>query len=374
MIPIMITKRYAAWTSVLAAGLLVLLKLVVGLATNSLGILAEAAHSFLDLGAALMTLVAVSISDKPPDESHHYGHGKVEGLSAFLEVLLLLLTCAYIMYEAFERILGKGGHVEVNVFSFAVMVISIVVDYSRSRMLYKVARQTKSQALEADALHFSSDIFSSLVVIVGLVGYRFFHLPLADPLAALVVSVLVIVISIRLAKQTFDVLLDKAPAGLREQVASTVIRLPGIRRINNLRVRTTGAQTFADIRVELVGSLSFEEAHALAEQVEAKVAEIIPGADIIVHADPADGSRDLEWIRKEIGNLLRAHTGFFQGYHNLHIFKHFDQYYVSFHLCMSGQTQLEDAHKVCDHLENEIKRKFKKVKVSIHCEPAKTEA
>lgn len=364
-----ITKKNAAWSSVLAAGLLVALKLVVGLATNSLGILAEAAHSFLDLGAALMTVVAVSVSDKPPDEGHHYGHGKAEGLSAFLEVLLLLLTCGYIMYEAVERMLGKGGEVNVTVYAFAVMAVSIVVDISRSRLLYRVARETKSQALEADALHFSSDIFSSLVVIVGLAGYRYF--PLADSLAALVVSVLVIVVSIRLAKRTFDVLLDKAPAGVREQVAGVIIRLPGIKRINSLRVRTTGVQTFTDVRVELDGNLSFADAHAVAEQVEAKVAEIIPGADIIVHADPAGGSQDMDWIRKEISRLLHDHSGLFQGYHNLNVFKHQEQYVVSFHLCMSGQSPLEEVHKVCDHLENEIKRKFGKVKVSIHCEPAK---
>ncbi len=151
-------KSRVAFTSVLAAIFLTGFKLVVGLATNSLGILSEAGHSRLDLVAALMTLFAVKISAKPADETHHYGHGKVEGFSAFLEVFLLLATCGYIIYEAIERIVGKSAHVEVNIYSFRVMGISIIVDISRSKALYRMAKKYKSQALEADALHLSSEI------------------------------------------------------------------------------------------------------------------------------------------------------------------------------------------------------------------------
>ena len=195
-------KFQVALSSVLAAVFLTGLKLAVGLATGSLGILSEAAHSGLDLGAALMTLFAVRISDRPADESHHYGHGKIEGLSAFLEVLLLLATCGYIVYEAVHRILVRHAKIEVNIYSFAVMAISIGIDISRSTALYRVARREKSQALEADALHFSSDIWGSLVVIVGLIGYKVFGFMLADSIAALAVAVLVIVVSVRLALRT----------------------------------------------------------------------------------------------------------------------------------------------------------------------------
>lgn len=279
-------KHSVALISVFAALFLTGLKLVVGLVTNSLGILSEAAHSGLDLGAALMTLFAVKISDKPADETHHYGHGKVEGISAFLEVLLLLVTCGYIIFEASERIIGKTVQVEVNIYSFAVMGISIIVDVSRSTALSRVARKYKSQALEADALHFSSDIWSSAVVILGLVTYKFFRFHLADSIAALIVAVLVIVVSIRLAIRTINVLLDKAPAGMRERIEDAVSQLPEAERLNSLRIRSSGQKTFVDMRLTLTNELSFIEAHRIASTAERKVSEIIPGADVIVHADP----------------------------------------------------------------------------------------
>ncbi|MEJ2556675.1 MAG: cation diffusion facilitator family transporter, partial [Anaerolineae bacterium] len=161
-------KRSAALSSVLAAVLLTGLKLVVGLLTGSLGILAEAAHSGLDLVAALVTFFAVRLSDRPPDKRHLYGYGKVENLSALVETLLLLVTCIWIIYEAIERLFFKSVEIEASFWAFGVMAVSIVVDISRSRILYRAARKHNSQALEADALHFSTDIWSSSVVIVGL--------------------------------------------------------------------------------------------------------------------------------------------------------------------------------------------------------------
>ena len=162
-------KFRVALSSVIAAVFLTGTKLVVGIYTGSLGILSEAAHSALDLGAALMTLFAVRISDRPADDEHHYGHGKIEGISAFIEVILLLITCSWIIYEAAHRIINKNIEIEVTAYAFGVIILSIIVDISRSRALSKVAKRTNSQALEADALHFSSDIWSSVVVLVGLV-------------------------------------------------------------------------------------------------------------------------------------------------------------------------------------------------------------
>jgi len=161
-------KREAALSSVVAALLLTGLKLAIGLLTGSLGILAEAAHSGLDLVAALVTFFAVRLSDRPPDEHHLYGYGKIENLSALIETLLLLITCVWIIYEAIQRLFFKSVEIEASIWAFAVMGISIVVDITRSRILYAAARKHKSQALEADALHFSTDIWSSSVVIVGL--------------------------------------------------------------------------------------------------------------------------------------------------------------------------------------------------------------
>ncbi|MCJ7640840.1 MAG: cation diffusion facilitator family transporter [Desulfobacterales bacterium] len=283
-------KYRVALISVFAAVFLTGFKLYVGLATNSLGILAEAAHSGLDLMAALMTLFAVTFSDRPADAAHHYGHGKIEGISAFIEVLLLLVTCGWIIFEAVERFLGVSNLVDVNFWSFAVMGISIIVDASRSTALYRVARKYKSQALEADALHFASDIWSSAVVIFGLVGYKFLKIPLADPIAAFIVAVLVIVISMRLAGRTIHVLTDKAPGGVQPKIEEMIAQIPEAEKIDSLRIRSAGAKTFIDMRLTLASDLSFSVAHGIATHIERKISEIIPGADAMVHAHPGPRS------------------------------------------------------------------------------------
>lgn len=365
-------KRRAALSSVIAAVLLTAMKLIVGLATNSLGILSEAAHSALDLGAALMTFFAVNISDKPADDTHHYGHGKIEGISAFLEVLLLLITCGFIIKEACGRILGTVHHpVEVNIYSFAVMGISIIVDLSRSTVLYRVAKKHKSQALEADALHFSSDIFSSAVVIAGLIGYKFLNFPLSDALAAFVVSVLVIVVSIRLALRTIDVLLDRAPDGLHRKIKNELAKISDVKKIDNLRIRTSGSTTFADMRISVDSKLSILDAHEIASKAEKKIMAIVPDADVVVHIDP-DGEEDhCKEVRSQLSTLIKDHRDMFEGYHNLSIIHHEKIYIINFHLLMKGDTKLEDVHEICDHLERDIKQQIKGSRVTIHVEPSK---
>jgi cation diffusion facilitator family transporter len=363
-------KSRVALLSVLGALFLTTLKLVVGLVTNSLGILSEAAHSGLDLVAAAMTFFAVKISAKPADETHHYGHGKVEGFSAFLEVLLLLLTCGYIIFEAVRRLTGKGALVDVNIYSFAVMGISVVVDIVVSTSLYRAARKHKSQALEADALHYSSDIWSSVVVIVGLIGYKFLDFPLADPIAALVVAVLVIIVSIRLAIRTIHVLLDAAPAGVREKVEQYLAQVPGMEKLDALRIRASGTKTFVDMRLTLDGGLSFTEAHRIASSIEQKVSEIVPGADALVHVNPSKGRSSRGLPKERISDVMNEHGDLFVGYHDLNIVRQQDTYLVTMHLLMGADSHLEDAHKVCDHLERDIKQLIPGATVNIHLEPA----
>ena len=205
------------------------------LSTGSLGILAEAAHSGLDLIAALITLFAVSVSDRPADESHLYGHGKVENLSALLETVLLLVTCGWIIYEAINRLFFHPVHVDPSIWAFVIMGISIVIDYSRSRALSYVAKKYSSQALEADALHFSTDIWSSTVVIIGLalvwIGDHLGQaevLARADAIAALLVAVIVIYVSAKLGRRTIDALLDRAPEGLAEEVSAAASECYGV--------------------------------------------------------------------------------------------------------------------------------------------------
>src|SRR5262252_9691337 len=203
-------KRLVALNSLLAALGITTLKLIVGISTLSLGILSEAAHSGLDLVAALVTLLSVRVSDKPADAEHQYGHGKVENFSAFIETGLLLLTCAWIIYEAGLRLFFRHIEIEPSLAAFAVMIFSMIIDWWRSRVLGRIANKYDSQALEADALHFSTDIWSAGVVVLGLllvlVG-RKFHLHwlrVSDPIAALFVAGVVVSVSWRLARRTID--------------------------------------------------------------------------------------------------------------------------------------------------------------------------
>ena len=227
-------KKAVALNSVYAAVAITTLKITVGITTGSLGILSEAAHSGLDLVAAAVTYFSVRVSDKPADATHQYGHGKVENFSAFLETALLLATCVWIVYEATKRLFFHSVEIEPSVWAFVVMGISIAVDVWRSRRLQRIAKKYDSQALLADALHFSTDVWSSTVVILGLVlvlvgrTYAIPWLAKADPIAALVVACIVVYVSWRLARETIDALLDGAPAGIRARIMSEVSRVDGV--------------------------------------------------------------------------------------------------------------------------------------------------
>ena len=286
-------KRSVALSSVLAAVGLTLFKIIVGLTTGSLGILAEAAHSGLDLMAAVMTFLAIRISGRPADRNHLYGHGKVENLSALFETLLLLVTCFWIIYEATHRLLYHAVAMKVTFWSFTVMITSIVVDISRSRILYRAAKKYNSQALEADALHFSTDIWSSGVVILGLVCVKiservpslaFLHT--ADSVAAMMVGLIVVYVSVKLGIRTIQALLDVAPSGIEKKIVSAVEVLPGVTGCHNVRVRYSGPQLFVDIHILVDGNQTLKEAHNLTEEIERTIQKLVPNADVTVHPEP----------------------------------------------------------------------------------------
>ncbi len=286
-------KKFVALSSVLAAVGLTLFKVVVGLTTGSLGILAEAAHSGLDLMAAVMTFLAVRFSGKPADRNHLYGHGKVENLSALFETLLLLVTCFWILYEATHRLLYHAVALKVTFWSFTVMITSIVVDLSRSRALSRAAKRYNSQALEADALHFSTDIWSSGVVILGLVLVKVSDwvpnlalLHQADSVAAILVGLIVVYVSGRLGWSTIQALLDVAPSGLEKEIIHAVEVLPGVADCHNVRVRYSGPQLFVDIHVLVDGNQTLRDAHNLTEEIEQAIQKLIPNADVTVHPEP----------------------------------------------------------------------------------------
>ena len=286
-------KQAAALRSLLAAVGLTAFKIVVGLATGSLGILAEAAHSGLDLVAAGLTFVAVRLSGRPADRDHLYGHGKIENLSALCETLLLLLTCAWIVWEAVHRLRVHHTEIQVTVWSFAVMLTSIAVDLSRSHVLSRAAREYHSQALEADALHFAADVWSSSVVIVGLGAVkagdwwpRLLFLRNADAVAALGVSAMVVWVSVRLGRRTLDALIDKAPEGMEQRIIVAVEGVEGVRNCHNVRMRYSGPILFIDLHVLVDGAQSLAQAHLLTETIEEVIRGLVPNADVTVHPEP----------------------------------------------------------------------------------------
>jgi len=343
-----------ALTSVVAAIFLTSMKLIVGLATGSLGILSEAAHSGLDLVAAAVTLFAVRVSGRPADREHTYGHGKVENLSALFETALLLVTCVWIIYEAIQRLFFRAVHVEATAWSFLIMGASIVIDISRSRALYRVARKYNSQALEADALHFSTDVWSSSVVIVGLAlvwlsgATQTAWLAKADAVAAVGVAGIVTYVSVQLGRRTIAALLDTIPSGLREEVASA-LRIPGVNEVRRVRMRTSGPETFVDVTVAVRSDTSLDQAHDIATEAEKSVLGVLPGADVVVHVEPAGGPSDgvVSTVR-----ILAARNGL--SAHAIRVYDLAGRRTLEFHLEVSEHLRLDEAHNQATALEQSL--------------------
>ncbi|MDT8323513.1 MAG: cation diffusion facilitator family transporter [Bacteroidota bacterium] len=356
-------KRRVAMTSVVAAIFLTAMKLAVGLWTGSLGILSEALHSGLDLLAATITVFAVRIADRPADEDHQFGHGKIENLSALLQTLLLLVTCVWILYEAWERLSGDTVHIQVNFWAFAVVIVSIAVDFSRSRALMRIARKYNSQALEADALHFRTDIYSSSVVLVGLVSVMI-GFPEADAIAAAIVALIVIWISARLGRQTIDGLLDRVPDGLQRTVEEAVGEIDGVESIRSLRLRPSGGTVFVNLVIGIQRTTFFDRAHAVVDNVEESVRRALPRADILVHAEPVVGVREklsdkVEWLVRQSG--LTAH--------NIAILWVDDSYVIEFDIEYPQGTSFEEAHDLATEVEVRIREHIANVRhVHIHLE------
>ncbi len=366
-------KRAAAGSSVFAAVFLTVLKLAVGLITGSLGILAEAAHSLLDLVAAVITYLAVRVSGKPADHEHPYGHGKVENLSALIETGLLFATCAWIVYESVRRIFFTSVEVDPSVWAFLVMAVSIGVDVSRSRMLYRAARKHRSQALEADALHFSTDIWSSSVVIVGLIlvwlGQNVFPgaahiLHRADAGAALGVAVIVFFVSYRLGRRTMDVLLDRAPDGIPQRLREAAAEVEGVLRVGQVRVRRSGPKFFVDMTVDVDRNLSIERTHAIAEDVEAHIQTIAPGADVVIHTDPREVER--EALAKRIRAVAYRNQ---MAVHNIVMHEDKGRIFVDLHLEVDDHLSLEQAHEMASHIEEDLRTDMTEIdRVYVHLE------
>lgn len=358
-------KQRVAFSSVLASGFMTATKLVAGLLTGSLGILAEAAHSLLDLGAALLTYFAVRVGDRPPDEDHPYGHAKVESVSALAETGLLFLTSFWILYEAVQRLIAEQVVIEATWWAAGVMALAIVIDFLRARALDAVARATKSQALEADALHFSSDMLSSAVVLAGLALVRLGWTQ-GDAVAAIGVAGFVCVAGWRLGKRTIDVLIDTAPEGIAERIRGIAESMPAIVSVDRVRVRSAGPNLFVDLEVAVSRGHSLERVNDIKRALVEAIAAALPGAEAAIAIRPMALADEgiIDRVR-----LTAAKHGLAVSQIAVHLVDGHPA--VSLSLEMDARQTLGEAHTAASELERAIRDEIgSAVEVETHIEPA----
>jgi cation diffusion facilitator family transporter len=358
-------KQRVALSSIAASAGLTLAKAAVGLASGSLALLSEAAHSLLDFAATVMTYFAVRISGKPADEEHHYGHGKVESVSALAETALLFLLSGIVIWEALQRLLGGHGHaVEATLAAFVVIVVSIVVDFFRARLLYRVAADTSSEALEADALHFGSDMWSSVAVLAGLIAVAFGH-PWADSAAAIIVAVFICVAGWRLGRRTVDTLTDTAPAGAAAKIAAAIERIPGVVTIERLRVREVGKVLFVDLVVAVSRTLPLDRVAALKDRIVAMVRADSPAAEVTVTTEPR--ALDDETVLERVMVIARNRA---LAVHHVTVHAIEGRLAVSLDLEVDGTLSLRAAHDIASSLEDAVREELgPQVEVETHIEP-----
>jgi cation diffusion facilitator family transporter len=358
-------KQQVALSSIAASAGLTVAKGAVGLATGSLAILSEAAHSLLDLVATVMTYFAVRISDKPADEEHHYGHRKIESISALAETALLFLLSGVVIWEAAQRLIDPAGHVvEATPWSFVVIVGSIVVDFFRARVLYRVAAETSSEALEADALHFGSDMWSSIAVLIGLAGVAL-GFSAADSAAAIVVALFICVAGWRLGRRTIDTLTDTAPAGAARRITAAVARIPGVVSVERVRARQAGGVPFVDLDVAVSRTLPLDRVAAIKDRINDAVSREFPNVETTVNTEPR--ALDNESVLERVMVIARNRS---LAVHHVTVHAINSQLAVSLDLEVDGALALGVAHDIATGLEEAIRDELgPSVEVETHIEP-----
>ena len=384
-------KTKVALISIIASASLALFKFVIAQMTGSLAILSEALHSGLDIMAAIMTLYAIRMVIRPPDLEHPYGYAKFESLTSLAETILLFVAAGWIFYDGFQRIFFIHSEPEITFFSFAVMIVSILVDYSRSKTLYRIAHKYGSQALEADALHFKTDMLTSGVVLVGLVVVYLFGISNADSYAAIIVAGVIVYTSLGLGRRTLDVLLDKAPKGIQGQILESITGFEGVKNVHSVRVRKVSSETFVDLHIEVPRIYTHDKAHKIATNVENKIRnEILPNSDVVVHVDAIEDNLT-ETIKDKI-MLIATNYPAIKNVHSLYLSTPNDQNIDSIkknksnalslrnesnrmflHLYLDVQIDsmldLKTAHDIVDDFERKIKEEISSIKnITTHIE------
>ena len=370
-------KRRVSLHSMLAAGAMTLLKLAAGLMSGSLGVLSDAAHSALDLAGAGLTFFSIRVSDKPADEDHTYGHGKVENVSALVEAGLMAISCAWIIWEALQRIYSHTVELRHSIWPVLVLVLSIIVDYWRSRQLAEVARRTGSPALATDAFHFASDIWATLAVLVGLAAswlgkhFGIGALRYADPFAAVVVSLMILRITWQLTGEAVSALTDRVPAEMRRRVVHEVENVPGVMAVEQARLRRSGPSYFADLTLALPRRTTFEHTDELVRAATDAVRRALPRADVVIHTVPRQGRA--ESIFDRVRAVAERNN---VSVHELSVQSHHGRLRVEQHVELNENMPLLEAHTFITTMEQEILREspeIDSVLTHIESEPATIE-
>jgi cation diffusion facilitator family transporter len=361
-------KERVALTSVAASGGLTIAKAVVGLLSGSLALLSEAAHSALDFAATVMTWYAVRISGKPADEEHHYGHGKVESVTALIETGLLFVLSGFVIWEALKRLLLAEGHaVEATIWAFGVIIMSIVVDFFRARLLYRVAKETTSEALEADALHFGSDMWSSIAVLAGLGGVALGY-AWADSAAAIAVAVFILIAGWRLGRRTIETLTDTAPEGSAERISAIARRVGGIVAIERVRARSVGATLFVDLVVAVSRTLPLDRVAEIRGALAQAICAEMPEAEVDVAIEPR--ALDDETVLERVMVIARNRA---LAVHHVTVHSIGGRLSISLDLEVDGSLSLGRAHEIADGLEAAVRGELgEEVEVETHIEPLQT--
>ena len=357
-------QRRTALVSVAAAGVLLVLKLTVGLATNSLGLVSEAIHSGTDLVAAILTFFAVGVAVRPADRAHQYGHGKAENLAALGEAMILVVAALLIAVRALERLFGHGPEVDATWYAIAVIVIVLAIDVMRTTVSWRASHRYSSAALASNALHFGSDLAGSVAVLVGLLVARAGYAN-GDSVAALFVAVLVVAAAIRLMRGNIDVLMDRVPADAESAARKAIRAMEPAVELRRLRMRQAAGRQFADVVIGVSPSAGVGQGHAAADAVEAAVGRALPGADVVVHVEPVEAGSVRE----------RAHAAAIgvpnvREVHNIALVDVDGHTELSLHVKLPGDLSLEDAHEIAEQLETSIRAAVPEIdSVQTHLEP-----
>ena len=361
-------KTNVAAISIFASAGMAAAKFAVGIAIGSLALISEALHSSVDVVATVITWLVVRVSDAPADEEHHYGHGKFESLSALFVIALLYVLAGGILVESWSRLREGAAPPTLSAIPFVVLVIDIAVNFWRARALHRTARETRSQALAADALHFASDVLGSIAVIIGLVLTGLGH-AWGDSAAAIAVAVMISILGLRLGRSTIETLLDRAPEGAAEKAIAAIRAVPGVVDVERLRVRMVGPTHFIDAIANVPRTYPIDRVEAIKKTAQAAVAQALGDADLTFTAVPV--ARDNESVRERIMVIAR-NSGL--AVHHVTVHDLGGKLTVSIDLEVDGDMELNAAHDIAHELERSIREDFgEDVEVDTHIEPLEPE-